>query len=304
MQVVSERALKRRRQFTAKILNIPPNTTEQQLEKELLPRHAKHWKIYNIDNTTMEAIVLFASLNDRNLVTKRKIKVKDSDCNWWYQECYFRVGNERRTDNIKGRATVFSDWSTINRVRYNNRTRFEKPAEEAEPDGDIEENDKEQLNKKEQIELETITNKLKKMRITDHSNDKLTIITHNVRGINDPKKSNQIIEYIRRKKGKWDIIGLLETKLKARNDRYKFRHIENQYAIIASHEENSKEGVALLIRKQLNKNIRNIEKIPGQLIKVELIFNNEKNRNMIIIQVYKLNNDQNSRTKIKKMINE
>ncbi|RIA95367.1 hypothetical protein C1645_803040 [Glomus cerebriforme] len=34
------------RRFIAKIKNLPPNTTDQQLEGKLLPRHAKYWKVY------------------------------------------------------------------------------------------------------------------------------------------------------------------------------------------------------------------------------------------------------------------
>ncbi|RIA90918.1 hypothetical protein C1645_737509 [Glomus cerebriforme] len=69
-----------------KILNIQPNTTEQQLEKELISRHAKHWKVYNIEDVKMEATVLFATYKDRSLATKKKIVLKDRECDWMWSD--------------------------------------------------------------------------------------------------------------------------------------------------------------------------------------------------------------------------
>ncbi|RIA94260.1 hypothetical protein C1645_734950 [Glomus cerebriforme] len=86
IQTVSERMLKNRRRFFAKIKNLPPNSTDQQLEGELLPRHAKHWKVYNVNDHMMEGLVLFESAKDRNIVMKKNVKVNNKEYIWWSSE--------------------------------------------------------------------------------------------------------------------------------------------------------------------------------------------------------------------------
>ncbi|RIA79909.1 hypothetical protein C1645_839656 [Glomus cerebriforme] len=172
----------------AKIRNLPPNTTDQQLEGELLPRHAKHWKVYNINKYKMETLDI-KEVTEDNLVDETRMIMEET------------------AEEIVEESTIKYNQIKINKGNTEVKLNARK-------------------NDEEQKELEQITNKLKELRIMDHSNDTLTIVTHN--------------------------------------------ELEDQYiTITAIHEENVREG---------------------------------KNKNMIIIQVYKPNNDRDSRSKIKKMI--
>ncbi|RIA79142.1 hypothetical protein C1645_746104 [Glomus cerebriforme] len=81
-QIISDQALRARNNFMAKIVNIAPNTTEQQLVQDMLARHAKFWKLNNVSNTEMEATVHFATFTDRSLAMSKLLKVKGKECNW------------------------------------------------------------------------------------------------------------------------------------------------------------------------------------------------------------------------------
>ncbi|RIA82097.1 hypothetical protein C1645_835896, partial [Glomus cerebriforme] len=73
---------RKRRRFIGKIKNLPPNSTDQQLESELLPRHAKFWKVYKVNEERMEALVLFQSEKDKKMATIKKVKVNNKEYEW------------------------------------------------------------------------------------------------------------------------------------------------------------------------------------------------------------------------------
>ncbi|RIA96981.1 hypothetical protein C1645_856011 [Glomus cerebriforme] len=88
MNTDSEEMFKKRRRFSVKIKNLPPNTTDQHLEGDLLTRHAKYWKVYKVNEERMEALVLFKSEKDKNLATSKKVKVNNKEYEWWMGEQY------------------------------------------------------------------------------------------------------------------------------------------------------------------------------------------------------------------------
>ncbi|RIA80310.1 hypothetical protein C1645_810499 [Glomus cerebriforme] len=96
MKTDSEETFKKRRRFSGKIKNLPPNTTDQQLEGELLTRHAKYWKVYKVNEERMEALVLFNSEKDKKLATSKKVKVNNREYEWWTGERYRQQQTQRQ----------------------------------------------------------------------------------------------------------------------------------------------------------------------------------------------------------------
>ncbi|RIA83903.1 hypothetical protein C1645_833112 [Glomus cerebriforme] len=262
MNIDSEEIFKKRRRFSGKIKNLPPNTTDQQLEVKLLLRYA------------------ITSPTTTNPTSRMRHQGHTNET------CYYNTNNNRnRAGNDSSREQVGSNITEITKITRDDQLEV-----------DID------------LMMEEIVDEMVEDSTIKHPESEIYIgreeeMKEDLEGMKG--KENNQKKIIKEKRRKWDIIGLSEAKLNERNDRYKFKELDEYYTTItASHKENTKEGIALIIRNQFKKNIRNIEKLQGQLIKVELIFNNQKNKNMLIVQVYQPNNDRESRNKIKKKINE
>ncbi|RIA97506.1 hypothetical protein C1645_871275 [Glomus cerebriforme] len=78
-----------------------PNTTEEQPTKELELRHAKHWKIYNKDDKSMEATVFFASYRDRSMTVGKRVTIKGKECEWRTDEKKFQNSKSRKRKSKK-----------------------------------------------------------------------------------------------------------------------------------------------------------------------------------------------------------
>ncbi|RIA79694.1 hypothetical protein C1645_840124 [Glomus cerebriforme] len=82
MNADQKETFRKRRRYTAKIINLPPNTIDQQLEGELLPHHMKYWKVYKVNDECIEALVLFQSEKDKKMATIKKVRINQKEYEW------------------------------------------------------------------------------------------------------------------------------------------------------------------------------------------------------------------------------
>ncbi|PKY33931.1 DNase I-like protein [Rhizophagus irregularis] len=162
-------------------------------------------------------------------------------------------------------------------------------------------NKKEEKNKK----RENKENQKDKEKIKDKNNN-LKIGCINVRGMNDNVKQGEIRKFLG--KEKWDIAVISETKLKESKGRYIYMDW-NAYECINSsyNNDNTKNGIIILLKKEINDRRYTIEKINGYAIKVDILFRGSQ-KNIRIIGIYNPNNDRPAtkiiETKLAKWMNE
>ncbi|PKY34288.1 hypothetical protein RhiirB3_475964, partial [Rhizophagus irregularis] len=160
---------------------------------------------------------------------------------------------------------------------------------------------KEKKNKKREIN----ENQKQKEKIKDKNNN-LKIGCINVRGMNDNVKQGEIRKFLG--KEQWDIAIISETKLKESKGKHIYMDW-NAYECINSsyNNENTKNGILILLKKEINDRRYAIEKINGHAIKVDILFRGSQ-KNIRIIGIYNPNNDKPAtkiiETKLAKWMNE
>ena len=120
------------------------------------------------------------------------------------------------------------------------------------------------------------------------------ILTHNVRGINDPTKRQTIFTYCTLED--IDIAVLTETQVQNTNHKY-WKH--PKYDITWSNN-NKGAGVAVMIKKEISKHTGMIKEYPGRGISIDLQFKGKKH--IGIIGVYIPAGDGQEKKKVNKWI--
>ncbi|GET57582.1 exodeoxyribonuclease III [Rhizophagus irregularis DAOM 181602=DAOM 197198] len=137
-------------------------------------------------------------------------------------------------------------------------------------------------------------------------NNNIKIGCINVRGMNDIKKQGEIRNFLG--KEKWDIAIISETKLKESKGKHIYSDWKDYECINSSYNnENTKNGLIILLRKEINDRRYAIEKIDGHVIKLDILFRGNQ-KNIRIIGIYNPNDDKPTttliETKIAKWMNE
>ncbi len=116
------------------------------------------------------------------------------------------------------------------------------------------------------------------------NNSPLRIITQNVRGINDPTKRQQLIDFM--DLNKVNIFGLSETKLSNSTAAFSFKQFNNKYTSFFNNDTSSTNGsgVGIIVSKDYAKFIHKTEAYKGRVLFMDLIM---KGRVKIrIFQIY------------------
>ncbi|PKY55305.1 hypothetical protein RhiirA4_503926 [Rhizophagus irregularis] len=201
------------------------------------------------------------------------------------------------TEDIELMADI--EWlEAINWEPYVNST-IEEEQEDKGEGGDVE---KRPIIKGKQIKNEEETKKInknqKKIKNKKGKNNNLKIGCINVRGMNDNKKQGDIRKFLA--KENWDIAILTETKLKESKGKYMYKGWDKYECINSSYNnENNKNGIIIMMHRDINDRRYMIETIEGHVIKVDLLFKG-KQKNIRIIGVYNPNNDKPTTINIEK----
>ncbi|CAB4418814.1 unnamed protein product [Rhizophagus irregularis] len=116
------------------------------------------------------------------------------------------------------------------------------------------------------------------------NNENIKIGCINVRGMNDIKKQGDIRKFIG--KENWNIAILTETKLKETKGKFVFKGWETYESINSSfNNDNTKNGIIILLKKNINDRRYKIEQIDGHVIKLDILFKG-KQKNIRIIGIY------------------
>ncbi|PKC71217.1 DNase I-like protein [Rhizophagus irregularis] len=144
------------------------------------------------------------------------------------------------------------------------------------------ENNKKRKKANKQTEKIYKSNNIKK----EKNNIKIGCI--NVRGLNENKKQLEIKKLIENEN--WDIGLLTETKLTENKGKYLYHGWAGYETINNSfNENNSKGGIAIILKKNISDRRYKIEKIDGYAIKMDLLF--RKQKNITLIGIYRPNDD-------------
>jgi hypothetical protein len=137
-------------------------------------------------------------------------------------------------------------------------------------------------NYKNNREIKEENNKKKRRKINKNKDIKIEKIgTYNVQGLGSENKKHLLKQSLNI--GKWDLLGLSETKLKKNQVKFFFNF--NRYRAFNSCNESAKEGVSILVYNRLADHVTNIDEVEGLAIKIDLVFNRSK-KNLKCIQIY------------------
>jgi len=113
-------------------------------------------------------------------------------------------------------------------------------------------------------------------------NSFINLCTLNIRGLNDPMKQIQLINYAESQH--YDIIGLTETHFTTYHNTYIFKHHPNYQAIWTIDNIQSHSNTDILIYQSLSKFIIHTSQYLGRITTIDLSFKNHKS--ICIIMVY------------------
>ncbi|POG54473.1 hypothetical protein GLOIN_2v1098872 [Rhizophagus irregularis DAOM 181602=DAOM 197198] len=116
--------------------------------------------------------------------------------------------------------------------------------------------------------------------------------------MNDTKKQGDIRKFL--SKENWDIAIINETKLKEAKGKYIYNGWDKYKCINSSYNnENNKNGIIIMIRRDIYDRGYKIETINGHVIKFDLLFKGNQ-KNIRIIGIYNPNNDKPTTNNIEK----
>src|SRR6266545_993038 len=114
-----------------------------------------------------------------------------------------------------------------------------------------------------------------------HNDSFITLCTLNIRGLNDPMKQTQLMNYAETQY--YDIIGLTETHFTTYNNTYTFKNHPSYHAIWTLDTTQSHSGTGLLIHHSLSKFIIRTSQHLGRITTVDLSFKHHKSLRVIVV---------------------
>ncbi|PKY51901.1 hypothetical protein RhiirA4_469210 [Rhizophagus irregularis] len=179
---------------------------------------------------------------------------------------------------------IMEDIEWLGAINWESFSDITRTKEEEREEGEVEkEGGKTKTNKNKK-------KKKKKIKSKKEKNNNLKIGCINVRGMNNDKKQGDIRKFLA--KERWDIAIINETKLKEAKGKYIYMGWEAYECINSSYNsENAKNGIIILLRKEINDRRYAIEKIDGHVIKLDILFKGNQ-KNIRIIGIYNPNDDK------------
>src|SRR6266540_7212418 len=131
------------------------------------------------------------------------------------------------------------------------------------------------------IDTPITSNNSKTINSNTHNDSFITLCTLNIRGLNDPMKQTQFMNYAESQH--YDIIGLTETHFTTYNNTYIFKNHPNYHAIWTLDTTQSHSGTGLLIYHSLSKFIIRTSHHLGRITTVDLSFKHHKSFRLIVV---------------------
>jgi hypothetical protein len=208
---------------------------------------------------------------------------------WEVTQCRLAITDLEEEVNKKKETTDMMDAQTSADSNISNNTNTRKEIDEVMGEGDemkIEDDGgnlgSKNDNYKDNREIKEENNKKKRKKIKKKDIKIEKIGTYNVQGLGSENKKHLLKHSLNI--GKWDLLGLSETKLKKNQVKFFFNF--DGYRAFNSCNELAKEGVSILVCNRLADHVTNIDEVEGLAIKIDLVFNRSK-KNFRCIQIYR-----------------
>jgi hypothetical protein len=121
----------------------------------------------------------------------------------------------------------------------------------------------------------------------------------NIRGLNELKKQSDIRRIIENEQ--WNIAIISETRLIKTTGKFIYKGWQNYEVVNSSYnEENRKNGIMIILKKNLSDRKFNIEYIDGHVIKMDLLF--KKQKSIKLVAIYNPSNEKETTNKINRKL--